>query len=410
MTAAKAYVTLLVGESYLPGVLLLGRKLRELKTAYKLAILLNTETISQDLQDLIATVYDDIIAVNTIHSPLIKLKEALNRPELSITYTKLLLWSLTQYESIVYLDADVLPLQNMDDIFDKFEIGEGEIAASPDSGWPDTFNSGVFKLKPSKSVLDKLIEFAAKGELSTFDGADQGLFNEFFPNWIRLPYLYNVTPNFRHDYQFLPAFNRFFKDIKALHYIGDKKPWHFDDLLSSDLNNFHQYWWNDFNKFFDKSLKHKLLNLRGEASSLEFNKIGNKWNEPVASEEDSKLAPVTDHPAIFPWEHRDKREATRVFYQQNFTFTEPSSQSSSQPQPEGKDKDDSSFTEKLNQNSEKLKGTKISSSTPKNAPLSKEYGFGQENKNFNPDQSLAEVSKLPIKFLSKEKAKRETKD
>ena len=50
-----------------------------------------------------------------------------------------------------------------------------------------------------------------------------------------------MTPNYRQDYQYLPAFNRFFKDIKVLHFIGQVKPWHYENVLASDLANFHQY-------------------------------------------------------------------------------------------------------------------------------------------------------------------------
>ncbi|CAK9439268.1 uncharacterized protein LODBEIA_P34730 [Lodderomyces beijingensis] len=422
----SAYATLLVGESYVPGVLTLGSKLKQLKTKHKLVVLLDTESISSELRDLIATVYDEVIPVDTIESPLAKLQESLKgRDELSITYTKLLLWGLTQYDSVVYLDADVLPLQNFDEIFDKFTVAEDEIAASPDSGWPDIFNSGVFKLKPSTTTQDKLIEFASKGGAeSTFDGADQGLLNEFFPTWTRLPYLYNVTPNYRQDYQYLPAFNRFFNDIKILHYIGAKKPWHYESILASDLANFHQYWWDDFNKFYsDGHLKYKLLNLpRGEGSNLKFAKLTNKWDEeeaPHLSGGPSLTAGATaatsdvnvEHAPIFPWEEREKREATRVFHDQKEL-------------PSYEQSENESFDKQLQENLERLKSTKVgpttgttsssttttSEPTTKNASLSKEYGFDQQDKSFNPDKSLDEVAKLPLKFLSKEKAKRESEE
>ncbi|EDK44519.1 conserved hypothetical protein [Lodderomyces elongisporus NRRL YB-4239] len=418
----SAFVTLLVGESYAPGVLTLGSKLKELGTSHKLVLLLDTSTVSQELQDLISTVYDEIIPVDTIQAPLTKLAETLDRPELSITYTKLLLWGLTQYESIVYLDADVLPLQSLDNLFDSYEIGVGEIAASPDSGWPDIFNSGVFKLKPNQETLNSLIEFAGKGDSLTFDGADQGLLNEFYPNWHRLPYLYNVTPNYRQDYQYLPAFHRFFKDIKALHYIGGAKPWSYDNILSSDLSNFHQFWWDDFNRFFDKSTRYKLLRLKGEGANLRFQKLVNEWDvsnlkEPqqlqrasFASESVSDSGKHIEHPPIFPWEHRDKREATRFFHEGDDL---PSYQDVTQD--EEKDKDEA-FHEKLRRNLDVLKATKLgSSSSPapprtKKAPLLKEYNFGQGDDDFNPDKSLDEVSKLPLKFFSKEKARRESED
>lgn len=56
-----AYATLLIGESYLPGVLTLGQKLKQLETNHKLLILLDTSSISSDNIALIESIYDEII-------------------------------------------------------------------------------------------------------------------------------------------------------------------------------------------------------------------------------------------------------------------------------------------------------------------------------------------------------------
>ena len=63
----------------------------------------------------------------------------LQRHELGVTFTKLHSWRLTQYDKCVFLDADTIVLQNIDDLFER-----DPFAAAPDSGWPDCFNSGVF--------------------------------------------------------------------------------------------------------------------------------------------------------------------------------------------------------------------------------------------------------------------------
>ncbi|RLV94978.1 Glycogenin-1 [Spathaspora sp. JA1] len=394
-----AYVTLLTGESYLPGVLTLGQKLKELGTKHKLIILLDSSSISEENKEVIQAIYDEIISIDdeVISAPLEKVQEKLDRSELSITFSKILLWNLTQYDELVYLDADVLPLQNLDELFESFELKDGEIAASPDSGWPDIFNSGVLKIKPSSETFEKLIEFSSQPE-NTFDGADQGLLNEYFgfKNWVRLPYLFNVTPNYRQDYQYLPAFHRFFNQIRILHYIGAVKPWHYGDILSSDLANFHQYWWDDFNRFFgeDVHLKYKLLNLpRGEASNLKFGKQKNAWDADFVGGSGSTEAGES-HAAVFPWEHREeKREATRVFH--------PTTASSGEAVEEGASEE---IHEDLKKNIEALSNVKVSKDQKKSEPLSKNYGFEKEgNKHFNPEKSLSEVAKLPFKFFSRKK-------
>lgn len=74
-----AYATLLIGESYLPGVLTLGQKLKQLETNHKLLILLDTSSISSDNIALIESIYDEIIPIDNeiIKSPLEKLVDQL---------------------------------------------------------------------------------------------------------------------------------------------------------------------------------------------------------------------------------------------------------------------------------------------------------------------------------------------
>jgi len=117
------------------------------------------------------------------------------------------------------LDADVVVLRDIDDLFEREEF-----SAAPDAGWPDCFNSGVFVYQPSKATFNKLVQFASQ-ENASFDGlslvlflfyfilfylgGDQGLLNAFFSNWRssdisrHLPFTYNVTSNT--FYSYVPA-------------------------------------------------------------------------------------------------------------------------------------------------------------------------------------------------------------
>jgi glycogenin glucosyltransferase len=57
-------------------------------------------------------------------------------------------------------------------------------------------------------------------------GGDQGLLNQYFKNWNRIPFVYNVTPTA--TYSYAPAFQRFKAEIRLIHYIGLDKPWNWD--------------------------------------------------------------------------------------------------------------------------------------------------------------------------------------
>jgi glycogenin glucosyltransferase len=89
--------------------------------------------------------------------------ELLGRPDLAATFTKFHAWTLTQYTKIVFMDADVLPLVNVDDLF-SFP----DFAACADIGWPDCFNSGVFVAVPNVDTFHRLVELGQSQ--GSFDG------------------------------------------------------------------------------------------------------------------------------------------------------------------------------------------------------------------------------------------------
>lgn len=211
----EAFVTLVTSDSYVPGALVLGSSLRKVGSN-KRRIALVTSLCSSSLKAL-ETEWE-IRQVPLLLSDDEKGLLLLGRPELSVTLSKISVWNQIDLRKIIFMDSDMLVLQNIDSLFEECE----ELSAAPDSGWPDSFNSGLFVLRPSQETFSSL-----KERMSTFgswDGADQGLLNSHFPNWNRISFLYNCTSNTHYSY--LPAFERFRKEVKVYHFIGrDGKPW-----------------------------------------------------------------------------------------------------------------------------------------------------------------------------------------
>ncbi|KAF2628176.1 glycosyltransferase family 8 protein [Macroventuria anomochaeta] len=213
------YCTLLMSDSYLPGAAVLAHSLRDAGTTKKLAVMITLESLSADTITELKSLYDYVIPVERIRSLNMTNLYLMGRPDLSYAFTKIALWRQTQFRKIVYLDADVVALRALDELFDI----EAPFAAAPDIGWPDAFNSGVMVIKPDMGEYWCLQTMAATGD--SFDGADQGLLNQYFENrpWQRLKFRYNCTPNA--EYQWEPAYRYYKRDISAVHFIGKDKPW-----------------------------------------------------------------------------------------------------------------------------------------------------------------------------------------
>ncbi|KAF9929713.1 Glycogenin-1 [Linnemannia zychae] len=263
----EAYITLLTNNNYASGALVLGYSLRASQTTKQLAILI-TAAVSRHIRERLAAVYDSIIEIGEIDSHSTTNLALLGRPELGITLTKIHVFNQTQYSKVVFLDADTLVLKNIDNLFDTAANGSLEdqdrnkrFAASPDAGWPDCFNSGVFVCKPSFKDYTGLIQMASQE--GTFDGGDQGLLNSYFSGWStgdpnnRLPFIYNTTPTA--SYSYAPAYQQYRDRLAVVHFIGNFKPWQWlrfadgtvfpRNTSSKDSIELVQQWWNVYDKF-----------------------------------------------------------------------------------------------------------------------------------------------------------------
>ena len=220
----EAFITLATNNSYALGCLVLGNSLRKVNTTRQIVVMV-TNGVKQSLRDRLGTVFDKIKDVNLLDSSASAScsLDLLGRKDLSVTFTKLHCWRQTEYKKCVFMDADTMVVQNIDDCFNR-----SELSAAPDAGWPDCFNSGVFVFEPSEQTYENLLSTALN--LGSFDGADQGLLNQYFSNWStedinkHLPFTYNVVS--QAFYSYLPAFKQFYNDIKVVHFIGAVKPWH----------------------------------------------------------------------------------------------------------------------------------------------------------------------------------------
>ncbi|QLL33772.1 hypothetical protein HG536_0F00970 [Torulaspora globosa] len=276
VSARCAVATLLYSTDYLPGVFTLGHQLAKLlrnKGNIRTCLVVSKELWSGALSELSKTLvrllYNDIVLVDPLQDQDSTVERnaenlrLLNRPELSFALIKARLWELTQFDRVLYLDADTLPLnEEFLNIFELIPQQESrQIGGAPDIGWPDMFNSGVLMLRPDINLASELHKFILSH--TSIDGADQGILNQFFNpycaetdqgpsrySWVRLPFIYNVTvPNY--GYQSSPAVRYFQSQIRLVHFIGENKPWK-GWLSGSSADGYVSRWGQVYNEFLER--------------------------------------------------------------------------------------------------------------------------------------------------------------
>ncbi|KAI0319779.1 hypothetical protein OF83DRAFT_1169921 [Amylostereum chailletii] len=226
MASPYAFVTLLTSDSYLPGALTLAAALKDVHPSpatspevdFHTVCLVTPETVDVSSIKLLRRAFNVVIGVEIIEHDNTRGLTLLGRPDLTAVLTKLHVFRLTQYQKIIFLDADILPTRPLSHLFSL----PHEFSAVPDVGWPDIFNSGVMVLTPGEPQFAELMQLSeAQG---SWDGGDQGLLNEWRgDNWHRLSFTYNTTPTA--VYTYAPAYERFGSKISAIHFIGPNKPW-----------------------------------------------------------------------------------------------------------------------------------------------------------------------------------------
>jgi len=147
----------------------------------------------------------------------------LEKARWAVNWSKLFLWSITDFKILFYVDLDVIFLQNVNEVFNyPFE----KFLGTSDSGrynCPDSkkINGGVFLMNPSLETLHSmLISRRLNNSQYETEQVEQGFINFYFKSKCCLPLDFNVqktTQRYWEKYWI-------FESIKILHMVGEK-PW-----------------------------------------------------------------------------------------------------------------------------------------------------------------------------------------
>lgn len=260
------YMALLTNNTYLQGIILLNETLKKVQTRYPLTVLV-TKDVSKATLDILDYLKIKWILIKDINLSL-QLKEYANYLNEKNNYilpfnvlTKLNIFYQFQYEKILFLDADIMILKNIDFLFDEFDfcgtynfqyqqdIENLEFINNKNQSiklyYPnkerfkmDTINTGFLLFSPQKEQIDilkfiqeeLLIEDFKKYNYNTIE--DESIFNLYLKKHPK-----NITIlNKYYNTALLPNSSLLIiQDIKDksyfVHLCGVYKPWDISNKL-----------------------------------------------------------------------------------------------------------------------------------------------------------------------------------
>lgn len=234
----RAYITLLSNRVYFEGVLVLHRSLKAVQAQYPLYCVLSVSVenaVQKKLeQEGIPCIRLSCTAVDGKVNP-----AGQGFSHWNFTFDKLLVWGLTQFDKIVFLDSDMLIVRNVDKLFEQ----EPFSAVSADSSYPGNehwcggLNSGLMVICPDEDVKKRLLQciepvLKESRKQNKLIG-DQDVVKYFLPEWgqctsLHLDEGYNlfadhITYYMRHLGYSMSGITG--KPIYIIHFIGKTKPW-----------------------------------------------------------------------------------------------------------------------------------------------------------------------------------------
>lgn len=241
MNPNYAYITISTGKSYLLGIMAMYLSLKQTGTKIPLYAMLPSDLVKEEEKLCVQLKKSGINIIeynNSISIPqqLIDNNENHGDRRFSHTFDKLLVFGQTQFDKIVYLDADIYILHNLDHLFQLPHMS-AMIAGKSYPGnedWVD-LTSGIMTIVPEQGLsakFEKLIPdvIKAKGICG-----DQDILQAYYSDWPQHPELdmgekYGVIAYYAKYYEKHLGYKYTNNvadphSVAVIHYAGEKKPW-----------------------------------------------------------------------------------------------------------------------------------------------------------------------------------------
>ncbi|MBM6868104.1 glycosyltransferase [Collinsella tanakaei] len=231
-----SYITICTDDTYVPGVIALNKSLHMVASKYNLNVLVDPLSVSENcIRHLKNADVSVIFAEHVEINDYIRKQNTLNQsPNWSNTLFKLRIFGLEQFDKIIYLDSDMIIIQNIDSLFSLEHMTSVQAGNMFDNSWVK-LNSGLMVVHPKKQLEEELIALLSSEFLNQMLNGkgigDQDVINWYYSDWpqiskLHLPESYNqfvtLLPQYQH-YGYLHNLN----DVYVLHYVGKTKPWNY---------------------------------------------------------------------------------------------------------------------------------------------------------------------------------------
>lgn len=285
----RAWVTLLSTDSYLRGVQCLARALRAVRSRYELVVMV-TGTVGEASMRALRAEACTTRVMEYVRVPS-ESRAAYACAHFADCWTKLSAWGWVEFEQLAYLDADMLPLRNLDELLDAdvpagvllLAVPEcacrqramrahcpyaGSAAAEPGAERlvRRYFNAGLLVFRPSLAEHAALLRGLASADAAALPFAEQDYLNQrYSAKWRPLSAHYNATKALLMHHRAaqpqppqpphgngavasgMPPFHLDLRCVRNLHFTM-AKPWQLRDPLNKGFGKINQLWWDHFLK------------------------------------------------------------------------------------------------------------------------------------------------------------------
>jgi glycogenin len=234
----RAYITLLSTSSYLPGVACLAASLRNTGTRVPLVVAVSSD-VAPELRRQLEALQGVSRVLVLPGSDLLPADVLGQQHHWARTFDKLRLFGLTEFSKLVYLDSDMVVLQNLDSLFGAPHMAAVDAGRLVHPDWT-RLNSGLMVIEPQAGLPERIastLSAALHEKEATGRQAlgDQDLINSFYADWPQAGTHLDQGDNmfFEHIDTYL-ATGRYAlpgraqagaQPLRVVHFIGRDKPW-----------------------------------------------------------------------------------------------------------------------------------------------------------------------------------------